>query len=148
MSPVFTLKIVTPEKLLREQEVASVTLPLQDGEATLLADHEAYIGVARPGEVRVRSANGEEETFALSGGFVEFHNNVLVVLADSAEPAAAIDIARAEEAKKRAEELMQRAPDMDEEAYQRTAALLEKELTRLKVARKHHSNRGTLPSSE
>jgi F-type H+-transporting ATPase subunit epsilon len=148
MSPVFTLKIVTPEKLLREQEVASVTLPLQDGEATLLADHEAYIGVARPGEARVRSANGEEETFALSGGFVEFHNNVLVVLADSAEPAAAIDIARAEEAKKRAEELMQRAPDMDEEAYQRTAALLEKELTRLKVARKHHSNRGTLPASE
>ena len=98
--------------------------------------------------MRVRNASGEEETFALSGGFVEFHNNVLVVLADSAEPAAAIDIARAEEAKKRAEELMQRAPDMDEEAYQRTAALLEKERTRLKVARKHHSNRGTLPSSE
>lgn len=137
----FALKIVTPEKLLLEKEVVSVTLPLLDGEATILAEHEAYIGICKAGGVSTKDSEGREEIFATSGGFIEFHNNTLVVLADTAEPAEAIDLARAEEAKKRAEELMASTSVYDEEAYERTAALLEKELARLRIGR-HHASQG------
>ncbi len=144
----FYLKIVTPESLLLEKVVTSVTLPLIDGEATLLADHEAYIGICKPGGVAMKDAEGNEQLFATSGGFIEFHNNTLVVLADTAEPAEAIDLERAEAAKKRAEELMQQTDIQDQEAYERTAALLEKELARLRVGRRHASKgRVSLSSS-
>jgi F-type H+-transporting ATPase subunit epsilon len=135
----FTLKIVTPESLLLEKVVTSVTLPLQDGEATILADHEAYIGICKAGGVTMKDESGAEQVFATSGGFIEFHNNMLVVLADTAEAAETIDIERAEAAKKLAEELMQQTDLQDQEAYERTAALLQKELARLRVGRRHAS---------
>jgi F-type H+-transporting ATPase subunit epsilon len=142
------LKIITPESLLVETLAKSVTLPLADGEVTILPEHEAYIGLAKPGEIIFKNEEGKEESFALAGGFIEFHNNVLVVMADAAEAAAEIDIERAEAAKKRAEELMNSPVEMDEEAYRRTSAILERELARLRVAKKHASHRGILPSSD
>lgn len=135
----FALKIVTPESLLLEETVTAVTLPLVDGEATILADHEAYIGICNPGGVMLKDKKGESRVFATSGGFIEFHNNTLVVLADTAEPAESIDVERAEAAKKRAEELMQKTDWQDQEAYERTAALLQKELARIHVGRRHAS---------
>ena len=135
----FALKIVTPENLLLEQRVVSVTLPLVDGEATLLADHEAYIGICRPGGVVMKDEEGHEQVFATSGGFIEFHNNTLVILADTAEAAESIDISRAEAAKKRAEELMAQTEFQDEEAYERTAALVAKEVARIHIGRRHAS---------
>ena len=96
----------------------------------------------------MKDAEGNEQIFATSGGFIEFHNNTLVVLADTAEPAESIDIERAEVAKKRAEELMQQTDIQDQEAYERTAALLEKELVRLRVGRRHASKGRVSLSSE
>lgn len=144
----FTLKIVTPENLLLEKVVTSVTLPLIDGEATILADHEAYIGICKPGGVVMKDETGEEQIFATSGGFMEFHGDTLVVLADTAEAAENIDVERAEAAKKRAEELMQQTDFQDEEAYERTAALVEKELARIHVGRRHASKGRVSLSSE
>lgn len=144
----FTLKIITPEKLLLEKVVTSVTLPLVDGEATLLADHEAYIGLCKPGGIIMKDETGTEQVFATSGGFMEFHNNTLVVLADTAEAAENIDIERAEAARKRAEELMQQTDFPDEEAYARTAALVEKEIARIRVGRRHASHGRVSLSSE
>jgi F-type H+-transporting ATPase subunit epsilon len=143
----FTLKIITPEKLLLEKEVRSVTLPLETGEATLLPEHEAYMALCKAGEIIMQSDAGEE-SFATSGGAMEFHGNVLVLLADTAEAAKDIDLARAEEAKTRAEEIMSQEPAMDEETYERTQAILAKELSRMKVARRHASRRGVSLSGE
>jgi F-type H+-transporting ATPase subunit epsilon len=91
---------------------------------------------------------GEESSIATSGGFVEFHDNTLSILADTAERAEEIDLARAEEARKRAEELKKERVTMDDEEYARTAAMIEKEMARVKVARRHHARRGILPVSE
>jgi F-type H+-transporting ATPase subunit epsilon len=143
----FTLKIVTPENLLLEKVVTSVTLPLIDGEATILADHEAYIGICKPGGVTMKDEKGVEQVFATSGGFMEFHGNTLVVLADTAEPAENIDVERAEAAKKLAEELMQKTDFQDQEAYERTAALLQKEIARIHIGRKHHASKGRVSLS-
>jgi len=136
-------KIVTPERTVMEEEAYQATLPVVGGEVTILPDHIPYIGAIKAGEIIIRKeANGEEISLVTSGGFVEFHDNTLVILADTAERAEEIDLARAEAARTRAEELKKEAIHMGEEEYARMAALIEKELARVRVARKHHSKRG------
>jgi len=137
-------KIVTPEKTVMEEDVYQATLPVLHGEVTILPKHIPYIGAIQAGEIRIRrTPGGEEESLATSGGFVEFHDDTLVVLADTAERAEEIDIARAEEARRKAKALKKERLTMDDEEYARTAAMIEKEFARIKVARKHHSRRGT-----
>lgn len=137
------LKVVTPEKAVIEQEVYQATLPVLGGEVTILPNHIPYIGALQAGEIILRTeAGGEETSLATSGGFVEFHDNVLSILADTAERAEEIDLVRAEAARKRAEELKKERVTMDDEEYARTAAMIEKELARVKVARRHHSRQG------
>lgn len=136
-------KIVTPEKAVVEEEIYQATLPVEGGEVTILPEHLPYIGAIQAGEILLRKEiGGEEISLATSGGFVEFHDDTMVILADTAERAEEIDLVRAEEARKRAEDLKKETIHMGEEEYARTAALLEKEMARVKVARKHHSRRG------
>lgn len=146
--PTLHVKLVTPENLLIEKEAAGVTLPIVDGEVTILPDHEPYIGALHAGEVAVHFLDGQTEYLAVSSGIVEFDSNQLSILADTAERAEAIDIARAEAAKQRAEELRHQAVTMGEEEYARLAGALEKELTRIKVARRHATRRGLHISSD
>lgn len=137
------LKIVTPEKLLVEEEVYSVTLPAESGEITVLPDHIPYIGTLRSGEIFFRrTKEAEPESFATSGGFVELHGNTLSLLVDTAERAEEIDLDRAEEGRKKAEELAKNQHALDEAEYARVAASLEKEFARLRVARKYRLKRG------
>lgn len=142
------LKIVTPEGVVLDEAVAQVTLPVQEGEVTVLPEHVPYIGALQAGEAMIARADGTSQSFALSGGFVELDHDTLTILADTAERAEEIDIARAEAAKKRAEELRNQAVSMGEEEYARVAAALEKELARIKVARKHAARRGPQIISE
>ena len=131
-------KIVTPEKTVFESEIDQATLPVTDGEVTILPNHRSYIASLKAGEIMLKTA-GKETLMATSGGFVEFSNNILVVLADTAEAAGEIDIKRAEEAIKRAEELKKEKVAMDDVEYARVAAAIEKESARIKVARKHRT---------
>ena len=136
-------KIITPERVVLEDEIYQATLPVEGGEVTILPNHIPYIGAIRSGEIILRErAGGEEMSLVTSGGFVEFHNNILVVLADTAERAEEIDLVRAEEARLRAKKLQKEQAHTSDEEYARTAALIEKEIARVKVARKHHSKRG------
>lgn len=139
--PKIKFKIVTPEKTVYENEVDSVTLPVADGQVTILAGHRSYIAALKPGEVMLRK--GKEEIYlAMSSGFIEFHDNNLVVLADTAEAAEEIDVDRAEEARKRAEELKKEKVALGEMEYARVAAAIEKEMARLRVAKKHSTRHG------
>jgi len=134
-------KIVTPEKAVFEQEVDQITLPIMDGEVTILPNHRSYIGALKAGEIMVKT-EGKETHLAVSGGFVEFNDNKLAVLADTAERAEEIDVKRAEEAIKRAEELKQQRSTLDDLEYAKVAAAIEKENARLRVARRHHTRSG------
>ena len=138
------IKIVTPERSVVELEASAATLPIIDGDVTILPDHEPYIGALKAGEIIVHHADDSTENLAVSGGFVEFDTNTLSILADTAERAEEIDIERAEAARMRAEKIKQEQVSMGEEEYARVAAALEKEMARLKVARKH---RGRAPLS-
>lgn len=130
-------KIITPEKTVYEDTVDQVTLPVANGEVTILPNHRSYIAAIKAGEAMVKK-DGQEIHLAVAGGFIEFAKNSLVVLADRAERAEEIDLARAEEARKRAEEL-KKEKITDSEEYARVAAMVEKEMARIKVARKHHT---------
>lgn len=141
MSKKIKFKIVTPERTVFEQEVDQATLPVLDGQVTILPDHRAYIAALKAGEVTLKKGK-EEIHLATSGGFIEFNGNVLMVLADTAEAAEEIDLARAQEAKKRAEEIKKEKISMGEEEYARVAAVIEKELARVRVAQKHHTKHG------
>jgi F-type H+-transporting ATPase subunit epsilon len=134
-------KIVTPEKTVFEAEILQATLPVTDGEVTILPNHRAYIASLKAGEICVKRSEGDV-CLAVSGGFIEFNQNNLVVLADTAERAEEIDVTRAEEARARAEELKKEKISMDDGEYARVAALVEKEIVRIKVGGRHHTRHG------
>lgn len=134
-------KIVTPEKTVYEDEINQVTLPTQEGEITVLPNHIPLISVLTAGEL-VTKKDGEEIAMAVSGGMIEVRKNEITVLADTAERAEEIDIKRAEEARERAEKLKEEKIRLDETAYAAAAAIFEKNLARIKVARKHLTRRG------
>ena len=135
-------KIVTPEKVVYEDEIDSLTLPTKTGEITVLPNHIPLVSTLKAGELLIKKGK-EEIPMAISGGFVEVAANSLVVLADTAEKFEDIDEARAEAGRKRAEELMTRKDEIAKEEIDYTAltAKMEKELTRLKVVRKYRKNR-------
>jgi len=135
-------KIVTPEKEVYAEKIDQVTIDTKEGEITVLPHHMPLISILRPGEMRIVK-DGKEMSMAVLGGFLEIKkDSEVIILADSAERAEDIDLEKAEEARKRAEELKKQkivTSDMD---YARVSAMLEKELARIKVARRHHKRRG------
>jgi F-type H+-transporting ATPase subunit epsilon len=121
--------------------VQAVVLPTRDGEITVLAHHMPLVAALATGEIRVRQ--GEKITsIAVAGGFVEAGANTATVLSDFAAEAESIEIARVEEAKRRAEALLR------EKTERRDLALVERDLQRailqLKVAETVRKRRQTI----
>ena len=141
MSQKIKFKIITPERTVYENEVDQITLPVTDGEVTILPNHRSYIASLKAGEIMLR-VDKEEIHLAVSGGFVELDQNNLIVLADTAEHAEEIDEQRAEAARVKAEELKNKKIEMSEEEFVRVASLVEKEMARVRVAKKHRSRKG------
>jgi F-type H+-transporting ATPase subunit epsilon len=137
------LEIVTSERTVFEGKVDMVTVPGGGGEMGILPNHAPVLSTLRPGELRVK-VNGETHEFAIGGGFVDIHNNRVIILADSAERADEIDIARAEAARVRAQELLKNPPPNKEELLKLEAAYRRSEV-RLRVAQ--HRRRKSGPST-
>lgn len=98
------LIIVTPENTAFDQEVESVTLPLIDGEAGILADHSPMIGRLAAGELRAQ-ISGRSERFYVEGGTAQVLNNVVSVLTGRCIEAAKVNVVAAREALDQAESL-------------------------------------------
>ena len=141
MSLRIKFKVVTPEKTVYEDEIDQATLPVTDGEVTILPNHRSYVETLKAGEIILKK-EGKEISLSAAGGFLEFDKNNLVILADRAERAEEIDLKRAKEARIRAEELKKEKISTDDEDYARVAAMIEKEAARIKVAKKHRTRRG------
>ncbi|NCU31768.1 MAG: ATP synthase F1 subunit epsilon [Candidatus Moranbacteria bacterium] len=140
---IIELRIVTPERVVYSGEIYQATIPTQVGEVTILPNHRSYIASLKPGEMVVKEKSGKGEVdLAVAGGFIEFHDNKLVVLADEAERAEEINLEEVEKAKKRAEDIKNKVIQVDEMEYARVAAALEMELAKLKVARHYMKRRG------
>ena len=146
MTSKIKFKIVTPERTVFESEIDQITLPTQEGEITILPNHIPLISVLQAGELVVKTGD-EEIAMAVSGGMVEVRKNEITVLADTAERAEEIDVKRAEEARARAVKFKDEKIRLDETEYATAAAILEKNLARIKVARKHLTRHGIKLSS-
>ena len=127
------VEIVTAEKVVYSEEgVDEVVAPGSEGEFAVLPQHAAFITILAPGEMRIMRAGGDEEIMAITGGFLEVRNDRVVVLADAAERAEEIDIARAEAARRKAEESLREHAELADLAQ--TQAALMRALARLRVA--------------
>jgi F-type H+-transporting ATPase subunit epsilon len=125
----FAVQLVSPEQVLFEGEAEMVVCRAFDGEIAFLEGHVPYVGVLADDAVRIILPGDAVTAAAVHGGFVQMNGEKLVVLSDLAELEEAIDVPRAERAKRSAEETLARDPD-DEDAQ---AALARAE-TRIKVA--------------
>ncbi|MBK1792239.1 ATP synthase F1 subunit epsilon [Persicirhabdus sediminis] len=99
------LEIVTPEKKIFSDTVEDVYLPGEDGEMGVLSLHAALVTVLKPGELRYQK-DGETIELAIGAGFAEVAQDKLIILTDMALDDEQIDIEKAEEAIKRAEEAL------------------------------------------
>jgi F-type H+-transporting ATPase subunit epsilon len=134
------VQLVTPERLVLEEEVESLSCPTTQGQITILPGHIPLVSTLISGEL-VAKNNGEGHNIHVAGGFVEVRpHNEVVILADAAEHFYEIDEQRAEHAKKQAQQLMAQSQVSSEE-YALAAAWLERSATRLNIARKHAHRR-------
>ena len=108
MSPL-RLEIVTAERVVYSEDVELIVAPGKLGELGILPSHAPLLTVLTPGEIRVVKDN-VESNLVVSGGFLEVLGDKVTVLADTAEQADEIDIERAEQALRRAEERVAAAP--------------------------------------
>ena len=126
-----TLEIVTPDRALLREEVDEVVVPGSNGEFGVLPGHTPLLSTLQIGELWYRKGP-EKHYLAIAFGFAEIQPDRVTILAQIAETASDIDIARAEAAKKRAEErLAKPTTDMD---FERARISLLKSLVRLQVA--------------
>ena len=100
------LEIVTPERLVYEDEVDSVNVPGIEGELGILPHHAPLLSILGFGELRIRKA-GAEESFAIVGGFVQVLPDKVVVMAETADMASEIDLEKAAEARRDAERTLE-----------------------------------------
>lgn len=130
------LKIVTPEKLIFDEEVNMVTVPSTQGELGILPHHINLMTKIIPGELRIKKSN-KEEVLAMGGGFMQISDNVVTILTDLAVDTEHIDEKEVEAAKKRAEDAL--GEKLSDEEYAETLAILEKAVAQLKVKRRHRT---------
>ena len=125
------VEVVTAERELYNGEADTVIAPGSEGELGILPKHAALLTTLKVGELLVK-LSGAEEPFFVSGGFLEVSNNSVTVLAETAERAEEIDQARAEAARRRAQELLAQAQSDTEQAELMGA--LERAVARIHVA--------------
>lgn len=131
------LEIITPTKVVLNEEVDELTIPTVNGEISILPNHIDLLTKITPGEMIIRK-NNKIEPFAITGGFLEVSKNHISVLADYAMHVNDIEIAKVEEAKQRAEKALK---EKDKEVtYEQLQDDIRKAALQLKVVRKHKAS--------
>lgn len=113
MHDTFELRIVTPKRLLLDEQVREVTAPGSAGEFGVLPDHITFLTSLEIGSMSYRT-NGTAHRLAVRGGFAEVLNNVMTVLADDAAFAEDIDTTRAREDLHAAEQQLEGLSPLDD----------------------------------
>jgi F-type H+-transporting ATPase subunit epsilon len=138
--PSFKIDIVTAERIVYSADADVVIAPGVEGQLGILPNHAPLMTILQAGELVVRKG-AQEEIMAISGGFLEVRPDRVIVLADQAERAEEIDIARAAEARKRAEERLKEKKAVAGTDEARAEAALRRAMVRLSVAEKIKTRR-------
>ena len=134
MAEKLTLDIVTPYGHVFTEEVDEVIASGGEGEFGVLPNHISYLTTLKVGMLTYKKGS-ESGHFFVNWGYAEIGPDKVTILADSAEKSDDIDIERAQEAHKRAEERLKKAEKYDEV---RATAALDRAIMRVEVADKHH----------
>ncbi|QIB27650.1 F0F1 ATP synthase subunit epsilon [Caloranaerobacter azorensis] len=131
--PKFTLEIVTPDRKFFEDEVEMVIVRGIEGDIGILKNHTPMVTPLSIGKIRIKK-DGEIKEAAIAGGYIEITKDKTTVITDAAEWPEEIDVRRAEEAKKRAEQRLKSGKG--EIDVVRAQIALKKALNRLELAKK------------
>lgn len=133
------LKVITPDKLVYDETVGSVSVPTTSGMITVLDKHSALVSTVRSGELTIRK-DGQEISYAVFSGLVTVRPHMkglteVVVLLEHTERVDELDQKTTEEALGRAKEFaLEKKGDLDFEHFE---SLIERELSRVKIAKKY-----------
>ena len=139
------VEIVSQDRMVFQGEADIIVLPGEMGEMGILPNHAPLLSNLKFGILRVRYQENEE-IFTIAGGVVEVQPEIVTVLADAAENVLEIDTARAEAARRRAEEYLKAGPPPDTDAYLAMEAALRRSNLRLDAVRRYRGgqrSRGT-----
>lgn len=130
----FQLQVISPERIMYDTSATSVTARASDGRLGVLKGHAPLVTPLLPGRLVITSATGEMQLLACGEGFLEVCDNKVRVLVDTAERPEEIDAARAEEARRRAEERLSHRGEKGVDCA-RAEAALRRALIRLRTKR-------------
>lgn len=134
--PQFNLKIVTPESQIFDDSVNQVSLPTSEGKLTILPNHVSLMAKLVPGELKIKK-DSKEIIMVAGHGFFQVLDNNMAIMSDLAQKEEDIDVKLVEEARKRAEAVLEQK--LSDEEYAEALASLEKSLAQLKIKRRHRS---------
>jgi len=134
-------EIVSQDRIVFEGDADIVVLPGAGGEMGILPRHAPLLTTLRYGVLRVRY-QGREEIFTVAGGVAEVQPDIVTVMADVAENVREIDVARAESARQRAEELLSKVPPKDTDAFLAIEAALRRSNLRLQAVKRYRGGPG------
>ena len=133
----FKVDVVTPDGLIYSHRSSIIDMRAIDGQRSIMYNHVPLLTPLAIGDVKVkrsREMNQVVDHIAVSGGYIEFSNNVATIIADSAERARNIDVSRAQAAKERAENRMKEAREKhDERSLERAQIALRRAVNRISV---------------
>ncbi len=113
------VNVVTPDGPVVETDATMIIATAESGEIGILPGHISMVAPLQIGPLRIMHDQNSEEFIAVHGGFIEVRPDVVTILAESAEKAESIDIARAQQAAKRAEEALKaKQADVDHKAFE------------------------------
>lgn len=133
-------EIVSQDRLVYEGDVDVIIAPGEMGEMGILPNHAPLLSTLQYGILRVKHGK-DEEIFTISGGIIEVQPDIVTVLASAAENVDEINLARAEDAKRRAEKYLAEGPPPDTDAYLRMEAALRRSNLRIEAARRFRKQR-------
>ncbi len=133
---IIKFEIVTPERTVLKEKIVQLSVPTKQGEITILPNHIPLISTLMAGVLEIVKEDGKSEVMSVSGGFIEVMKDKIVILADTAEMAEEIDLARVEDARKRAEEAKFDVRHSDQERFANISAKMAKELARTRAVKK------------
>ena len=131
------LEIVTPERLAYSDTVDAVNLPGIEGELGVLPHHAPLVSMLGVGELRIRKG-ASEESFAIVGGFLQVRPDKVVVMAETADMASEIDLEKAQQARRDAEQALESGARTDAVDLSAARAALQQALLRIRVAERRH----------
>ena len=135
-----TVNVVTPDGLVYDHHAKMVIAKTVDGEVGLMANHAPIIVPLEIDVVRVKRCDNDQHVdwIAVNGGILEMRDNLVSIIADSAERERDIDLPRAERAKLRAEKAVEKAKEANNtDEYRRAEIALHRAINRINVSRHH-----------